>query len=102
MLWENASPASAFASQTISLNLSGYKGIFVIYLAKTGSNGYASSGFIPVDGVTYCASSFPSDSGAQFKRSCLAYSGSVQFGAGTQNGTQDNTLMIPIKIYGVT
>ena len=102
VLWENESSTSTFADQTISLNLSGYKGIFVIYLAKTGSSGYASSGFIPVDGVTYCASSFPSDSGAQFKRSCQADLGSVRFGAGTQNGTQDNALMIPIKIYGVT
>lgn len=101
-VWENASPASAFAGQNISLDLSGHRGIFVIYLAKTGSNGYVSSGYIPVDGVTYCASSFPSDSGVQFKRSCKANLEGPQFGNAAQNGTQDNTLMIPVKIYGVT
>ena len=103
LLWQNKSPTSTFTGQHIPLDLSGYTGIFVIYLAKTGSNGYVSSPFIPVSDGNRYTTFFASDSGLIFKRSCLADGdgGSANFGQGSQSGSTDDTLMIPIKIYGV-
>lgn len=101
IVWENKSLSSSFNGQTIELDLSKYNFIFVSFLAKTGSTGYVSSGFIPIADDNRYSFSFPADSGAQFKRSCIANVDNVNFGQGSQNGNLDNTLMVPAKIYGV-
>lgn len=44
LLWENASPTSAFLAQTIAIDLSSYDGVLIIY--KGGANWKYSSGII--------------------------------------------------------
>ena len=38
LLWENSSPNGAFASQSVSLDLSKYDGIAIIYIIECGAN----------------------------------------------------------------
>ena len=39
LLWENASPRSVFASQTIDLDLSGYDAVEIVFVRDTSSSG---------------------------------------------------------------
>ena len=104
LLWENASPTSAFEEQTIVLDLSAYGFAYVefanedhetVCLFKVGSSTRA----IHVNS--------PSGEGTLYHRKIEAYSDRVIFSvAGSFNlasgaNKTNNTYMIPLKIYGI-
>lgn len=102
-LWENENPASSFAAQTVSLDLSGYDGVIVTAKFQTnGTDVKASTGFIAkglkgqilvtngtVDSLRY-RSFDVSDTGVTFST-----------GKQMSSGTETGGAAIPVSIYGV-
>lgn len=98
-LWENANPGSSFAAQTLALDLTGYDGITVFY--RNGGTGAAhiSSGFLPkgmLSNLWYVYSE-----GNQAYRQCTAKDSGIQFTAGHLSGATNNTVILPVHIYGI-
>lgn len=105
LLWENASPMSAFAAQTVSLDLSGYKTVCIVT-----NNNYSGD----PDGYTYLPVGSSSivtnmNKGGTYRlrrRACIVSSTGVTFEdardtAGWDNNSQSNGTAIPQKIYGI-
>lgn len=103
LLWTNASPGSSFAGQTISLDLSNAKEVWIMYRAKKDSIAY-SWHMLTVDGGSYAYLPPIFYSGKAVERQTFAYSDKVVFQDGryfnTYGGsrTNDNNYMIPIRI----
>lgn len=88
-LWENASPTSAFANQTLTLDFSSYDLIIVLF--NLDSNGRSASPAIaPIGhpGISAYGNNV---------RSFLSYTDSVKFDGVSPN----SAVMIPYVIYGV-
>lgn len=107
LLWENASPTSAFAAQTVQLNLSSYDAVFIYYQNSTPKS-YGSP--IILVGTPEYVFRFSSNNGNNqryFTRSATVTTSGVEFSAcqyfqqGSSNGTAQNTDLVPVKIYGI-
>ena len=104
LLWENASPASEFAAQTVSLDLSEYSEFAVLFLADGATGGSY------VYGVSHVAEGYLTQlqlfvSGKNHRRFVtITSSGAVFTGGAYENtygatsGTASNTSIIPNKI----
>ena len=102
-LWENASPTSSFAAQTVSLNLSGYDGVFVTAKFQTnGTDVKASTGFI-AKGLKGCILVTNGTTDSLRYRSFDVSETGVVFSAGKQisNSNETTGAAIPVYIYGV-
>ena len=103
LLWTNASPGSNFVGQTISLDLSNAKEVWIMYRARKDSVAY-SWYKLTVDGGSYAYLPPIFYSGKAVERQTFAYTYGVVFQAGryfnTYGGsrTDDNSYMIPIRI----
>lgn len=102
LLWENASPTSAFPSQTISLDLSNYKNIVVLSYENFSTE--ARRNQFHTDVVVKNTSSYlscPNNEAAANTirwRMCTASDTSITFGV---DDTQNANYCIPFKIWGV-
>ena len=102
MLWENASPNSAFADQTISLDLSDYGAIAVFSTREIGETCGALSTFALVGGNGACIGL--GNYGAITHRNFIVSQNGVTFDkamATDKNGTKENGWAIPTIIYGI-
>lgn len=109
LLWENASPTSEFAAQTLNLDLSEYALIAIqVYINSTTDNLYIPQFyFIKVDEECTINFTYPYD--YIYSRAISMYSpGELYFWPGTyhnsygsNNYTIANNLLVPIKIYGI-
>lgn len=101
LLWTNSAPTTAFAPQTISLNLSDYN--YLIFEMKYYASESASqtSKTIVDKGVTrFTFGSY--NASYSSKRQTSSNNNSVVFGSGVNNtGSTDNNACIPLKIYGL-
>lgn len=104
LLWENASIASSFSEQTISLDLTGYDMIYVVFRHHKSSDveieasclvGSRTRG-LSVVGWAYVRDFTVSTSGVVFKNS-IAYQ---TYGDANSQYTNNDTL-VPYKIYGI-
>lgn len=97
-LWENASPSSAFAAQTIPLDTEGYEEALVLPMSDNGLNG----AFIVrknEDRVLYSAGGYPLQRRYELTDSGLTVqAGDRLVGGGWQTNNQD---MKPYIIYGL-
>ena len=114
LLWENASPTSSFAAQTISLDLSNYRGIYVIALAvKADSNSYLNDIFLK-KGIkisfarnTSGQANFPTVGTAVFAARPYTFQdsgidiGDCYFAYDSWMYALDNGYLVPYKIYGI-
>ena len=108
LLWENSSPTAAFNPQTISLDLTDYAGVIIefnesavmqtiagrLYCKKTDNY----SRFVGVGFVT------PDQSQVATSARCIIKvdNNGVEFGnSATNNAGNNQTILIPIRIYGV-
>lgn len=103
LLWTNASPTSSFAAQTVSLDLSGYDVIAVVFTGENG-NGRRML-FSLIDGNEYASNFVTIASGTVYTKQRL-YSPSstgIQFGGNYQNGSSgtNDTQNVPTAIYGI-
>ena len=103
LLWTNASPNSSFDSQTVALDLSGYKFVGIVIKFYIDKNGYSFT-IIPVPVTNYSAISVTSDTDTDVRyRMVTTTSNGVSFGVGRNTGdtTTNNGRAIPQKIYGI-
>lgn len=100
-LWENASPSSSFAAQTLSLDLSGYDA--VAYFVRNATNGsvYWASGVVPIGYKTTIQYTTASGGWYVYSRTATANSSGIVFEAGKLSGDTDTTSTIPICIFGI-
>lgn len=98
LMWENASPSSTFAKQTVSLNLADFAGVFITYRNQTNGSVYNTTGFIGKgDGFTLIYVPSVSSSVAVTRKGTVDANG-VNF---LENSNESNNYHIPLKIYGV-
>lgn len=98
LLWENASPTSAFAAQTIALDLAAFAGVFITYRNQTGGSVYNTTGFVGKgDGFALIYVPSVSSSVAVTRKGTVNANG-VEFLA---NSNDNNNYHIPLKIYGI-
>ena len=98
LLWENASPESSFAAQTVEIDLTDFIGVFVYYRNQSGGSVYYSTGFIGKgDSFTLLYVPTTSSSAVVTRKGTVDENG-VNF-LTTSNET--TTYDIPVKIYGV-
>lgn len=98
-LWENASPSSTFAAQTLSLDLSGYDAVMIFFHNASDSTIYLSTGMIPIGYKTTLA--YTTTSGAIYSRPATASSTGIVFEAGQTGTTSGAKYCVPVRIYGI-
>lgn len=107
-LWENASPGSAFAAQTVALDLSGYAAVKITWAAYSSDSGNATrffTGEYPANTVDCFATS--AYAGYMVERFFTVRSGGIDFKDGgfyytyAGNPSARSQVMIPKTIYGV-
>ena len=105
LLWTNASPLSSFSGQTISINLSGYdfvKIVFNWYVGNSTSEKYCQDFLCGATSLTY-----RSDVGGYISTRTVTISGSgIVFGScsesqGTGSTSTNNSACVPVYIYGI-
>ncbi len=97
LLWENASPTSAFAAQTVALDLADFAGVFIYYKNQSTGSVYYSTGFIGKgDEFTLVYTPSVASTVAVARKGSVSATG-VTF-ADTSNSTAYD---VPVKIYGV-
>ena len=108
-LWTNASPTSDFATQTISLNLSGYEYVLVRYLYSTDYQSQNQIAIVKVGGDAYLTFTGVASTNIYLSQRTISVgSNSVAFGApvyktyaSTSNPTVNNKYCIPVEIIGI-
>lgn len=100
LLWQNASPSSAFGAQTVSVNGSGYDG-YLIEVRFSTSDATTGVALIPVETSKMTVAAVYSGVAPAATRgiSSTSLSG-VVFGYGAY-GSTDNNKAIPTRIWGV-
>lgn len=106
-LWENASPSSDFAAQTINVNYTGYDFIFCTGLGVNIDTWYTASSYVPVvrnnAGIIF---DITADGWAHTRRFTLVNNG-ISFTTGWQGQMGGdkypdwNNRAIPVAIYGI-
>lgn len=102
-LWENASPTSTFAAQTVALNLSGYDGVMVTFKALyNGTDIRMTTGFIPL-GIKGVGMLTHGDADSIRKRNFIATESGVEFETGYKVAGNSSGVghAIPTAIYGI-
>ena len=99
LLWTNESPTSAFAPQTVELDLSSYKSILIVWQAYTGTGKFAT--LVPMLAYDSVASGFIDSSVAINKRKFTPSTTGIAFAGGTNSTSSNNSSCIPNLIYGI-
>lgn len=102
LLWTNPSPASSFAAQTVSLDLSGYDAVVIFCRDFATSDSQSAIGSTWVlkgtTGSCIMASRASSSTG---KRMATVSNTGIDFTYNGYNGNSDNARNVPLYIYGV-
>lgn len=98
-LWENASPGSTFAAQTLSLNLSDYDAVTVFYRNASDSTVYLSTGVLPIGYRT--SLSYVTTGGTVYGRPVTVEKAGLTFESGTSGSSSSTKTGIPVTIYGI-
>ena len=103
-LWQNASPTSEFAAQTISVGLSSYTHYMIVYQEHATAGLYKNTGFIPV-GLKVQLTNFSGCIGCRSMSSAtttaLAFNSGEYTASYNANWTTKNDQCVPYQIYGV-
>lgn len=99
-LWENASPTSAFAAQTVSLSLSAYDAVCIVYLANL-NNDRRYSAILFKDGYKYILHGANVSTTDVRTRLAIVTNSGIEFEGGYSGATSSNTSNIPCVIYGL-
>lgn len=100
-LWENAKITSTFNAQTISLDLSGYDGVEILYYVDSTTNIYQNTGFIKtgLPGIMYYVTA---STGNRLHRIFTVNTTGIKFEtAEASSGAAVGGLCIPYQIYGI-
>ena len=100
LLWENASPNSAFAGQTINLDLSGYDHALIEFCLNPIAWQIKTSAWYRVDAgesIVSVADGNP----YTYLRGVTVNTNNVTFGTGRLGNTENNNNLVPLRIYGL-
>lgn len=100
LLWENASPNSAFAGQTINLDLSGYDHALIEFCLNPIAWQIKTSAWYRVDAgesIVSVADGNP----YTYLRGVTVNTNNVTFGTGRLGSTENNNNLVPLRIYGI-
>lgn len=101
-LWENDSPTSGFSAQTVTLDLSGYDGVSVLYKNENGGNAFLNTGYVP-KGRRGRMTFLYQSSGNRSERYFTANDSGIEIEAGAYSGGSTTSIhCVPIEIYGWT
>ena len=107
LLWTNPNPSTTFNSQTVSIDLTDYESVLIAIKSSVSADnltdciGYFKKG-ATISGYVGVARPIPSTIAAFGTRLVTAVTDNgVSFGVFKYGTTQDNTLGVPIKIYGL-
>lgn len=109
-LWTNSSPTSDFAAQTISLSLSGYDFVRIVFVLQTEYPDYEVTFDIPVGKRLYCWYSDGTHSNnvpVSLARRAIVNTTGIQFAVGYSKSIDSTTryentaIMVPKAIYGI-
>lgn len=103
LIWENASPTSEFAGQTLNIDLSAYKIIYITLVGNKASPNESYTMFIVDKNKGHMAIGWY---GAKYSERAIRISNStIVFGdakyVANSTSTTDNGYLVPFKIYGV-
>lgn len=102
-LWQNASPTSDFAAQTVSLDLSGYDHILLqYYVLKQGADGMDSV-IVPVGdyGSMNIAASLNRLRTFRVLSTGVVFQGALKWTIYSSSSLTDNAWLTPYRIYGI-
>jgi len=103
-LWNNADPTAAFASQSVSVDLSGYKYFAVLFRFSTTGNYHLPLAIYTVDETSKViflnALGATTVGGRAFSYSIA--NKAITFQDGNYGNTTNNNYGIPVQIYGVS
>ena len=100
LLYTNASPGSAFAAQTLSLDLSTYDSALVEYYVNVATLGYLPSIRVAIGRENLMAITLAD--GSRYTRNVSANNNGLAFGDAYLNGqTVSNASNVPLRIFGV-
>lgn len=98
LLWENPNTTQAFASQTITLNSADYDLLLWLYAESNSARAYLSVMTAKGKGAIMCEA----DTAYNYFRSATYVSDtSYSISVGYKNQTTDNSMMIPVVVYGI-
>lgn len=100
-LWENAKISSAFNAQTVSVDLSDYDGVEILYYVDSTTNIYQNTGFIKkgLPGIMYYVTA---SAGNRLHRNFTVNTTGIKFEtAEASSGASAGGLCIPYQIYGI-
>lgn len=100
LLWTNASPTSAFAAQTVSLNAAGYGAFIVEQKNNATSSAAVTVTFYVPFGFTGRLISNTSHAFHSREYTSVSKSG-IEFGSGYNASTASTSYGIPLRIWGV-
>lgn len=101
LLWTNASPTSEFVPQTISLDLSNYKFVYIECKRQKDNSFFGLNGLIRVGSSNIGCLSVKYSATVVFRFIEEVSEQSVIFGPGATIDSDDNSYGIPLFIYGV-
>lgn len=104
MLWENSAPTAAFSAKTISLDLKNYDAVITSFIGQ--ANWTSEHRFFTPKGTTQCCNipvgeDSPSAIGSTWGRMVTVSDTGVDFGYAGNSSSNNQTLCVPVKIYGV-
>ena len=101
-LWTNANLANSFSAQTLSIDLSGYDGVEILYYVDASTNVYQNTGTI-LKGCNSAMWYVTATSGHRLHRVFTVTDDGVEFGIATNysGGATADKICIPYIIYGV-
>ena len=100
LLYTNASPGSAFAAQTLSLDLSKFDSALVEYYVNVSTLGYLPSIRVVIGRENLMAMTIAD--GSRYTRSVSAAGAGLTFGDAYLNGQSvNNATSVPLRIFGV-
>ena len=101
-LWTNANLANSFSAQTLSIDLSGYEGVEILYYVDASTNVYQNTGTI-LKGCNSAMWYVTATSGHRLHRVFTVTDDGVEFGTATNysGGATADKICIPYIIYGV-
>ncbi len=100
LLWTNASPTSNFSAQTLNLGLSSYDAYIVVARHSTGQANAVSVTQKTVSSIRLVDYEHTGTVNL-FSRVADYTSGSLKFYDGWKNDIKDNSILIPVYIYGI-
>lgn len=105
LLWENASPASTFANQTVPLDTSKFTAVLIEFRSGASNAVRIPSVMAFSKGSRYIALG-DNNAGTIITRAFAVNDADIAFSAGYKYSTyktytEDNTVVIPVAIYGI-